>query len=231
MSIDISEKTVERLSLYRRIILQLRETEDAVVFSHQLSGPAGVTAAQVRRDIMQLGCSGIPHAGYRVNELLNGINAVLDAPESQRAVLVGVGHLGLALMTHFSGRWRWLHIHAAFDVDPAKCNTLIRGCRCYPLSELSRIVQEWRVDVGVIAVPREQAQQAAESLCEAGVRGLLNFAPTRLRVSDEVVVENVDLTTSFEKVAFFARHRVGSLNKKATRRSSRSSDGRAGVRT
>ncbi len=76
---NISERTVERLSVYRRVLLQLREADDAVVFSHQLSESAGVTAAQVRRDIMHLGCSGVPNSGYRMGELLNAINALHDA--------------------------------------------------------------------------------------------------------------------------------------------------------
>ena len=96
-----SQKTVERLSLYRRLLLRLREEGETVVFSHQLCIPAGVTPAQVRRDIMQLGCSGVPHAGYQIRDLLVAIAEVLDAPQSQRAVLVGVGHLGLCLVDAF----------------------------------------------------------------------------------------------------------------------------------
>lgn len=228
---NISERTVERLSLYRRLLLQLREADDAVVFSRQLSESAGVTAAQVRRDIMHLGCSGVPNSGYRVGELLTAINALLDAPQSQRAALVGVGHLGLALLSHFSGRWRWLHIHAAFDNDPAKYNTLFRGARCYPYSELSRIVREWRMDVGIITVPKDAAQDVADRLCDAGVRGLLNFAPVRLRVPEHVFVENVDLTTSFEKVAFFARHATEVAAKKDMRETVSATSGSAGMET
>ena len=213
-----SPKTVERLSLYRRLLLRLRDEGDTVVFSHQLCVPAGVTPAQVRRDIMQLGCSGVPHAGYQIKDLLGSIAEVLDAPQSQRAVLVGVGHLGLALLTHFSGRWRWLHIHAAFDVNPARYGSVVRGCNCYPLDQLSRVVREWRIDIGVITVPVEQAQTVATMLSDAGVTGLLNFAPTRLQVPNKVYVENVDLTTSFEKVAYFARRPARILDIKEAER-------------
>lgn len=201
----IPEKTVERLSLYRRVLLQLRDTGRMVVFSHQLAEPASVTAAQVRRDIMQLGCSGVPHAGYRIPDLLRGISEVLDAPESQRAALVGVGRLGAALLANFSGRWRWLHIRAAFDSDPKKCGASYFGCQCYPMDVMPRIVREWRIDIGVISVPPDQAQGVAESLCAAGITGLINFAPVRLSLPSRVYVENVDLTTAFEKVAYFAR--------------------------
>lgn len=227
---NISEKTVERLSLYRRVLLPLRDAEEKIVFSHQLSDAAGVTAAQVRRDIMQLGCSGIPRTGYRIVDLLEGINAVLDAPEGQRAVLVGVGHLGLALLTHFSGRWRWLHIHAAFDTDPVKVGTVIRGCHCYPLFELPQTVRERRADIGVITVPKDAAQAVAERLFMAGIRSILNFAPVRLRVPSEVYVEHVDLTTLFEKVAYFARHPLDSAGMKETRRRAGSSLGQARAR-
>ncbi|MCK5862259.1 MAG: redox-sensing transcriptional repressor Rex [Candidatus Hydrogenedentes bacterium] len=200
-----SQKTIERLSLYRRLLLRLRGEGETVVFSRQLCVPVGVTPAQVRRDIMQLGCSGVPHAGYQIKDLLAAIAEVLDAPQSQRAVLVGLGHLGRSLLTHFSGRWRWLHIHAAFDVNPARYGLVVRGCNCYALEQLPSVIQEWRIDIGVITVPMEQAQSVATLLCDAGITGVLNFAPTRLQVPEHVYVENVDLTTSFEKVAYFAR--------------------------
>lgn len=205
MSFIKSEKTIERLSLYRRVLMRLRDEGENVVFSRQLAEYAGVTPAQVRRDIMNLGCSGMPRSGYRIVELMAGIAEVFDAPQSQRAVLVGIGHLGLALLAHFSGRWRWLHIHAAFDIDPAKCGSVISGCHCYLLDQLPVVVREWRASIGIITVPADKAQSVAEFLCAAGVTGLLNFTSVRLNVPRDVFVENVDLTTSFEKVAYFAR--------------------------
>ncbi len=229
MTAMASEKTVERLSLYRRLLLRLRDDGADVVFSHQLCVPVGVTPAQVRRDIMQLGCSGVPHAGYKIKDLLAAIAEMLDAPQSQRAVLVGVGHLGLALLTHFSGRWRWLHVHAAFDVNPSKHGAIVRGCNCYGLDQLPRIVREWRVEVGVITVPMDAAQTVATMLCDAGVTGLLNFAPLRLQTPEHVYVENVDLTTSFEKVAYFARHPARLANNKNAERDAASEKDRADV--
>ncbi len=205
MSFISSEKTIERLSLYRRVLMRLHEEGETVVFSRQLAIPAGVTPAQVRRDIMNLGCSGIPRSGYRIVALLTGITEVFDTPQSQRAILVGIGRLGLALLSHFSGRWRWLHIHAAFDRDPAKCGRIVNGCHCYPVDQLPVVVQERGVGIGIITVPANAAQPVAEQVCAAGVTGLLNFTSVRLNVPPDVFVENVDLTASFEKVAYFAR--------------------------
>jgi len=207
---DISPRTIERLSLYRRLLLPRHEGEGSYIFSHDLAELAGVTATQVRRDFMQLGCMGVPRTGYRIGDLLSGISNILDAPSGQRAALVGVGHLGAALLNHFSGRWRWLHIHAAFDTDPAKTGGTIHGCQCFPLTDLSHLVRERNIELGIITVPKEHAQEVADLLITSGVRGLLNFAPLRLRHPATIYVENVDLTSAFETVAYFSRSRSSS---------------------
>jgi redox-sensing transcriptional repressor len=94
---------------------------------------------------------------------------------------------------------------AAFDNDPGKANRVIHGCRCYPIDDLQQVVRERDIRLGVIAVPAPEAQPVANLLCQAGVRGLLNFAPLRLWVPEHVYVENLDVTMSLEKVAYFAR--------------------------
>ena len=203
----VSEKTIERLSLYRRILLQVRAEGARSILSHELAAMARVNAPQVRRDVMQLGYSGVPNSGYDVGALLTGINEFLDAPEYQKVALVGVGNLGQALLQHFSGRWRRLSIRAAFDRDPRKAGRIHSGCPCFVMSELPRRVQEFGITLGIIAVPPEEAQSVADVLGFAGILGLVNFAPVRLRVPDSIFIENVDLTSTLEKVAFFARRR------------------------
>ena len=127
----ISDKSVERLSLYRRLLMiQLTQGADNV-FSHELAALAGSTAAQVRRDLMVVGCSGSPSRGYNVRELMEAIGAFLDAPAGQRVALVGVGNLGRAILAFFGGRRPKLSIVAAFDVDPLKVDRVIHGCRCH----------------------------------------------------------------------------------------------------
>jgi len=201
----VSQKIVERLSLYRRVLTQLRTEGETTIFSHQLAALVKCKAPQVRRDVMQLGYSGVPNTGYAIVQLLGSISDFLDAPRSQRAALVGVGHLGMAILAYFSGRWRRLSITAAFDNNPAKTGQVIRGCRCYPVADLGRVVQEQGLALGVITVPAPEAQSVADALCQAGVKGLLNFAPVRLQIPEGIYIEDVDLTTAFEKVAYFAR--------------------------
>jgi redox-sensing transcriptional repressor len=210
----ISGKTVARLSLYRRLLYELQEEGERNVFSHQLAALAGGTAAQVRRDMMALGYSGSPTRGYNVKRLIKSIASFLDAPEGQRIALVGLGNLGQAILAYFEGRRPKLRITAAFDTDPARVNCVIHGCQCYPVERMSSVVKKQHIEIGILTVPAEGAQQVAETLCAAGVRGLLNFTPARLHLPPEVDVEDYDISMCLEKVAYFARHARGPSRRK-----------------
>ncbi|MBN2582346.1 MAG: redox-sensing transcriptional repressor Rex [Planctomycetes bacterium] len=201
------ERTVGRLSLYRRLLVAMRNRGTKSVFSHELASAAGVTAAQVRRDMMVVGCSGSPAKGYDVRELIEHIGLFLDSSEPESVGLVGVGNIGRAMMAYFEGRRPKLKMVAAFDSDPSKVNRVVHGCRCYAMEDMARVVAERGIQVAMVAVPAESAQEVADVLVRCGVRGLLNFAPMALRVPEHVYVEDIDVTTSLEKVAFFARSR------------------------
>ncbi len=205
MTAPVADKTVGRLSLYRRLLNGLLAHGVANTFSHQLASMGGVSAAQVRRDLMVVGYTGSPIRGYDVRELVDSIGAFLDSPRGQGVALVGVGNLGRAILTYFSGRRPKLSIAAAFDSDPHKVNRLIHGCRCYPMEDLTKTCQELEIRVAIITVPASAAQAVTESLVRAGVRGILNFAPSPLRVPANTYVEDMDITMSLEKVAYFAR--------------------------
>jgi len=204
---QVSQKTIGRLSLYRRLLNRLVAEGAENVYSHELARLAGGTAAQVRRDLMAVGSIGSPKRGYEVRELVERIGAFLDHPMGQRVALVGVGNLGRAIMAYFTGRRPKLAIVAAFDNDPAKVNRVIHGCRCYAVEEIANVVARDDISVGIITVPAAQAQAVADMLVDAGVRGILNFAPVPLHVPPEAYVEDIDMTMSLEKVAYFARQR------------------------
>ena len=201
----VSGKTIGRLSLYRRVLYGLLADGERSVYSHQLAALVGGTAAQVRRDMMAVGYTGSPTRGYDITDLTRAIGNFLDAAQGQSVALVGVGNLGKAILSYFAGRRPRLSIEAAFDTDPAKVNRVIHGCRCYPLDDLERVVQSRGIEIGVLTVPADQAQDVAEYLVRSGVLGILNFAPVRLSVPDHVYVEDIGMTMSLEKVAFFAR--------------------------
>lgn len=201
----ISQKNIARLSLYRRLLSRLQTDGVKNIYSHDLARMAGGTAAQVRRDLMVVGTFGNPKRGYDVKELIDSIGAVLDAPAGEGVALAGVGNLGRAILAYFSGRRPRLSIVAAFDTDPSKANRVIHGCRVYASDDLASVISREGIRIAVLTVPAAQAQAVAEGLVAAGVRGILNFAPAPLRVPPEVFVEDIDMTMSLEKVAFFAR--------------------------
>ena len=200
-----SEKTIGRLSLYRSILSRLLRDGVASIYSHELAARAGGTPSQVRRDLMVTGYTGSPARGYDVRELVNSIGAFLDTETREGVALVGVGNLGRALMAFFAGRRPHLTIVAAFDNDPYKVNRVIHGVRCHPAEAVEQVVREQGIRVAIITVPAGMAQEVADRLIRAGVRGLLNFAPIRLRVPSDIHVEDVDVTMSLEKVSYFSR--------------------------
>ncbi len=203
----ISGKTVERLSLYRRILENLLLEGETHIFSHQLSSFSGGTAAQVRQDMRVLGYSGSPSKGYEMSRLKQSITDYFDLSMCSNAALIGVGNLGRALLAFFRGRHPNLDIVTAFDKDESKVNRIIHGCRCLSLDELPEKLQEKNICIGIIAVPKEEAQHVADNLVENGILGILNFAPVKLRIPAGIYIEHIDLTMAFEKVAFFAHQK------------------------
>jgi len=201
----IPDKTIGRLCLYRRVLYDLNLKKIRSVFSHQLAAETGVTAAQLRRDLMFVGNLGNPQHGYDVCSLLESVGDLLDAPKLQFVGIVGAGNLGRAIIAYFSGRRPKLQIIAAFDKDTSKTNRLIHGCKCYPIEELPNVFAEKGISIGIIAVPAEEAQGIAEMLVNAGATGIMNFAPVALRVPPDIHVENMDMTISLEKVAYYSR--------------------------
>jgi redox-sensing transcriptional repressor len=200
----ISQKTIARLSLYRRVLYRLMADGEKYVFSHQLALLVNGTAAQVRRDVMAVGYTGSPTRGYSVRELSDSIGHFLDHPDGQKVALVGIGNLGRALLAYFSNRRPKLAIVAAFDSDPVKVNRVIHGCRCYPMNELEEVVKREHITLGMITVPSDEAQTVADSMERSGIRGIVNFAPVKLMMPETVFVEDIDVTTALEKVAYFS---------------------------
>ena len=132
----ISQKTIARLSLYRRLLQEVAAKGTRNIYSHQMAAIAGTTAAQVRRDWMVIGYTGSPAHGYEVADVIAAISKFLDPAAEQKVALVGIGNLGRAILVYFTGRRPKLSIAAAFDTDPHKVNRVIHGCRCYPKQQL-----------------------------------------------------------------------------------------------
>lgn len=201
----LPEKTIERLSQYRRILLNCLNKGQTHIFSHELAALLNITAVQVRRDIMFLGYTSIQRKGYDIHEMVNVIGNLLDSREVMNVAVVGIGHLGTAITAYFKGKRAKLDIVASFDVDPDKIGKIIAGVKCYPISQINDVVGELNISIGIITVPPEYAVEVVEKLVHAGIKGFLNFTTVPLNVPSNVYLEEFDMVTSLEKVAYFAK--------------------------
>ncbi len=201
----ISERTIERLSLYRRLLAKLSRQQSPHVYSHTLAALAHGTPAQVRRDLMLIGFSGSPARGYNIQDLIDRIDQILDSPDGQRIALVGVGNLGRALLAYITGQRSKLAIVAAFDSDPAKTGRLIHGIPCHSILDMPNIICSQNITLAVLAVPQDAAQSIVDTLVASGIRAILNFVPVPIRVPRYVHVDDLDMMMSLEKLAYFAR--------------------------
>ena len=196
--------------LYRRVLRNLLEENRTRVFSHQLSTLTHVTPAQIRRDIMVIGYSGSPVHGYDTEALYNSICEYIDIPNGFGLAIFGLGHLGRAIMGYFSTRQPRIKIRAAFDNDPEKVNRVFNGVRCYPIEQMAEIIQKKEIVVGILAVPQRIAQNVVDQMVAAGIKGIVNYAPTHLNVPPDVYIENRDMILAVEKVAYFSQQKNNS---------------------
>ncbi|MFC2138175.1 redox-sensing transcriptional repressor Rex [Bacteroidota bacterium] len=206
---ELPEKTIERLSEYRRTLLNLLSKGKTYIYSHELANLHNITAVQVRRDIMLIGYSSVLKKGYEIKQLISVIGEIIDTNQGLNVAVIGVGNLGRAITTYFSGKRPKLNIIATFDVDPAKVNKVVVGVYCHHLNDLENVIREKNISIGIITVPVEQAYDVANKLVISGIKGILNFTSVLLNVPDHVFLEEFDMITSLEKVAYY----VKSINK------------------
>ncbi len=201
----LPERTVERLSEYRRSLLQCLEEGKTHIFSHELAELHHNTAVQVRRDIMFIGYTSMQRKGYDVRELIDVIGEILDSEKGLNVAVIGVGNLGRAVTTYFIGKRSKLNIIATFDVDTTKIDRVISGVKCYPLSRLKEIVESNNISIAIMTVPADSATEVSTQLVESGIKGVLNFTTVPLNVAEDVYLDEYDMITSLEKVAYFVK--------------------------
>ena len=202
---NVSNKTIERLSLYRRILKKELSGNNQFIFSYDLAGLANCKADQVRRDLMHLKNNTSTKKGYIVKNLISNIDFVLDSDSIQKMAIVGIGNMGRALIQYFKKRMKNMEIMAGFDIDKSRVDRVIAGCRCYHIDRMEEIIKQMKIVIGVITVPETDAQHITDILVKCGIRAIVNFAPVRVKTPAQVYVENLDLTTYFEKTAYFAK--------------------------
>lgn len=201
----MSERAIGRISVYRRALAELQSRGVGLVRSRELAERTGGSAAQVRRDLMVVGYSGLPTKGYEVPALAAAIATYLDGQGLTNAAIVGVGNLGRAILAYFGDRRPNMRICAGFDLDPLVAGRVISGCRIYAVADLPQVVAEQAVRLALVVVPAAVAQQTADALVASGVRSLVNFAPVPLRVPPDIHVVTVDMTMALDQAVFYSR--------------------------
>jgi redox-sensing transcriptional repressor len=198
----IPRPTAKRLSLYLRELEARAGDDEQTISSRQLGGALGLSDAQVRKDLALFGQFGHPGVGYNVGELTERLRQILRSDRTWKAAVIGAGKLGRALIGYERFARKGFEFVAIFDKDPAVVGQAIAGLTVRSMSDLPRLARELGIELGIVTVPPEAAQEVTEALIQAGVLGILNFAPVRLDVHDQVVVRSVDFSVALEQLAF-----------------------------
>src|SRR3954451_25117828 len=174
---SIPNPAVRRLSLYLRQLEAFKRKDRRTISSKQLGESLNLTDAQVRKDLAYFGQFGHPGIGYRVEDLIGQVKRILGTDKVSNVVLVGAGNLGRALSAYKGFMSKGFQLVAVFDNDPTKVGRRLGPFTVQPLSDLAEVVKRENVRLAILSVPADAAQDVADQLVEAGVRGLLNFAP------------------------------------------------------
>jgi redox-sensing transcriptional repressor len=213
----VPNPAVRRLSLYLRQLMAFKRKDRRTVSSKQLGESLHLTDAQVRKDLAYFGQFGHPGIGYRVDDLIQQVRKILGTDKIWNVVLVGAGNLGRALMAYNGFDAKGFHLVAVFDSDSAKIGkrqgpfSTQTGSEAagegrffvvQPLSQLKSVIEKEGIRLAILAVPADAAQDVADQCVEAGIRGLLNFAPISLSLPPDIAINAVDLAVQLEQLSF-----------------------------
>jgi len=198
----IPDETVRRLSIYLRGLLSLSEQGQQSVSSRNLADFLGINPWQIRKDFSYFGGFGTPGVGYNTEKLIKQINKILKLDVVHKAVLVGVGNLGSAILAFPGFRTYGFDIVAAFDTDPKKIGRKVKNITIEDVSNLQTLKKR-KISLAIIAVPSDAAQQTADALVKAGVKGILNFSPCYITVPKKVKVTTIDIAMDLARLPYY----------------------------
>lgn len=189
----VPEPTLRRLPWYLAYLKSLKKQGESHVSSTNIAKVINVTSTQIAKDLSHLNISGKTRVGYDVNKLVDVLENFLGFNTKRTSVLFGVGSLGAALLSDFGLEQFGLKIHAGFDINPSLINTEIHGIPVYDLTSFCEINRTLQAEIGILTVPPEYAQQVAEKMIAGGIKAIWNFTPFRIRVPDNVVLQNTSV--------------------------------------
>ena len=198
----VPDETIKRLPIYLRRAIHLSEEGVKCVSSKEFASLLGVTPWQIRKDLSYFGGFGTCGVGYNVENLVSHIREILRLDVVRKAALVGVGNLGSAILAFPGFRPYWLDIAAAFDIDKRKVGKKLNGLVVENVALLGTL-KERRIDMGIIAVPDDAAQNIADDLIKVGVKAILNFAPLYIEVPKRVKVITIDIALYLARLPYY----------------------------
>lgn len=200
---EIPRKTIYRLSVYLRCLARLKDNNIQTVSSEALAKVAGVKPTQLRKDLAYFGQFGTRGLGYDVAELSKMISDELGTTSLQPVILVGVGNLGLALLSYRGFEKEGFEIIAAFDAQPKRRRDKQIKQQILPMEELKEFVLKHGVKMAILTVPAVAAQEVVNQLVQAGIVGILNFSPIVVSVPEEIMINNVNVAIELENLSYF----------------------------
>lgn len=209
----IPETTISRLFVYLRELTELDKINIRTISSSELGERTNLSDAQVRKDLGYFGQFGVSGSGYAVGELRQSLEKILGKDKTWDVAIVGVGHLGSALLAYSGFSRHGLDVVAAFDTDIRKIGKTFENITIKPIDDIPKTVASMNISLGILTVPAREAQDVADMLIEAGVRCILNFAPVSLNVPEHVKVKDVDLSRELETLSYFLANKTNGKNK------------------
>jgi redox-sensing transcriptional repressor len=205
LPIEIPAVVIDRLPVYARALTDLEIAGRDVVSSQELGTVLGVTPAQIRKDLSYFGRFGKQGRGYNVQRLAQELRQILGLDRQWSMILVGVGHLGQAILTYDGFQPQGFIIIDAFDSDTSVVGKKVGGVTVRPTSELREYLKDRQIDIGIVAVPASSAGEIINALVDGGVRAILNYAPTSVAVPDFVEVKNIDPVLALQSMTFYLK--------------------------
>lgn len=202
----IPKATVKRLPLYYRYLRILNTAGKTKVSSTELSEAIQVDSATIRRDFSYFGELGKRGYGYDVEDLMNFFGKILNDDQLTNVALVGVGNLGSALLKFKFHQSNSIRVSCAFDVKEDIVGRIVDGIPVYPLDNMVEQIKLQQIEIAILTLPAQQAQQVVDQLADAGIKGILNFTAARLTAPDDVIIQSVDLTNELQTLIYFLHH-------------------------
>jgi len=200
--IVISKATIDRLPLYFRTLRLAGEEGIDIISSEELGKRLGITPEQIRKDLASFGQFGKKGVGYYVAELKRNVGEILGLDNNWNIAVIGIGHLGAALSNYQNFVSLGFKLVALFDKNPEVIGKTLNDVKVEDIDDLERIIKERNIHIGIIAVPRMFAQGVADKLVAAGVKGIWNFAPIKIKVPDSMHIVNEDLSVGLSSLSY-----------------------------